>query len=94
MNDRIKQLQEEINAEKRKIDNCQHEFGDAYNNPETVRESYGYRTVAQGSDIWAEPEGYRDVIKPRWTRKCSKCGLEQHTNKKKPIITDYTPDFD
>jgi hypothetical protein len=93
MNEKIRQLQEEIEREKRKLSNCQHNFGEAFYNPETVRESYGERTVARGSDIWYEPIGYHDVKKDRWTRVCNTCGKEEHTNKQKPVITNYTPDF-
>jgi len=93
MNDRIRQLQEQIEFEKRQIQNCKHEFGDAYSNPEIVSEPTGFRTVVQGSDIWSEATDYRDVQKPRWTRKCKKCGFEQHTKTTKPVIKEYVPDF-
>ena len=56
MNDNIKRLQEQIEAEKRKISNCKHDFDKAFYNAETVREPYGYRMVGQGSDVWL----YRD----------------------------------
>jgi len=93
MNDRIRKLQEEIDAEQRKISRCSHNFCDPYYNPETVREPYGFKLVGQGSDVWHEPEGYHDVKKDRWTRVCKTCGKEEHTNKRKPVITNYTPDF-
>ena len=93
MNDNIKRLQEQIEAEKRKISNCKHEFDKAFYNAETVREPYGYRMVGQGSDVWHEPEGYRDVKKDRWTRKCKVCGFEQHTHIQKAIVSGYEPSF-
>lgn len=74
--------------------NCQHVFDKSFYNPFTTKEPYGYRTVGMGSDVWTEPEGYRDVEKPRWTRTCKKCGFEQHTDKKKSIIIKEEPDFD
>ncbi len=94
MNDKIKSLQQQIEAEQRKIDNCKHNFGEAFYDAETVLEPYGYKMVGQGSDVWHEPQGYREVKKDRWTRKCKTCGFEQHTYTKKPVITDYKPDFD
>lgn len=94
MNDRIRELQEQIAREKDMITNCSHDYGEPFSNPEKVREPYGIKTVGRGSDIWSEPEGYRDVEKPRWTRICRKCGNEQHTTKQKPIVSDYKPDFD
>ncbi len=93
MNVKIKQLQKEIKAEEEKIRMCQHEYGKGYYNPETIKEGYGMKTVAHGSDVWSEFEGYHDVEKPRWTRKCSKCGGEQHTYNQKPIVTGQEPDF-
>lgn len=93
MNDKIRSLQQQIEDEKRKINNCQHYFAKPFYNPETVKEPYGYKMVTQGSDVWGEPEGIREVEKPRWTKKCQFCGYEQHTNKLKPIITGQEPDF-
>lgn len=93
MNDNIKKLQEQIEIEKRKISNCNHDFGKPYYNAEIVREPYGHKMVTQGSDIWYESEGYHDVSKDRWTRKCKFCGFEQHTHSQKPIISGYEPSF-
>lgn len=87
MNDNIKKLQEQIKTEERRIQNCNHDWDKSFYNPETVREPYGYKMVAQGSDIWGEPEGYHDVKKDRWTRKCNVCGVEQHTYKQKQKFT-------
>lgn len=62
-----------------------------YNNPETITEGYGSKLVHQGSDCWCEFEGYHEVEKPRWTRKCTKCG---HTYNTKPVVSSYEPDFE
>ena len=93
MNDKIRDLQRQIEAEKSKVSSCTHQWGEAFSNPEITREPYGSNMVIQGVDIWYEPQGYRDVTKPRWTRKCSKCGKEEHTYKQKPVIQSYKPDF-
>lgn len=93
MSDKIRELQRQIEAENRRISNCRHSWGEAYNNPETTREPYGSVMITQGSDCWYEPQGYEDVTKPRWTRKCSECGKEEHTYKQKPVIESYKPDF-
>ena len=93
MNYNIRRLQEQIEAEKRKISNCNHDFDKPYYNAETVKEAYDYKMVANGSDIWYEPQGYHDVKKDRWTRKCKICGFEQHTYTLKPIITGHEPSF-
>lgn len=93
MNEKIKELQSQIERERQKVKDCNHEYGKPYFNPEKTREPYGYKLVGKGSDVWGEPEGYRDVEKPRWTRKCSKCGHEQHTYNEKPIVSGHEPDF-
>jgi len=93
MNDKIKELQKQIEAEQRKIANCKHEWGEVFSNPEIVKEGYGSVQDGAGSDPHWSYEGYRDVEKPRWTRKCNLCGTEEHTCKQKPIIKGLEPDF-
>jgi hypothetical protein len=91
--DKIRDLQRQIEEEQRKIANCKHIWGKTFYNPETVREGYGLHYVGCGSDPYMEYTGYHDVEKPRWTRKCSECGEEEHTNKQKPIVVGNEPDF-
>ena len=93
MNDKINKLLAEIEVEKRKIANCKHVFTDAFYDPETVREPHGYKMEAHGSDISYQPEGYHDVKKDRWARKCTICGLIQHTYQTEPIIKEHKPKF-
>jgi hypothetical protein len=40
MNDKIKSLQREIEREEQKMRNCNHSFGDSFENYETQREEY------------------------------------------------------
>lgn len=93
MNDKIRQLQEEIAREQEKIRKCPHKWGKAFYNPEIVKEGYGLHYVGHGSDPYPEYTGYHDVEKPRWTRKCSECGTEEHTYTQKPVVVGYEPDF-
>ncbi len=93
MNNKIKDLQEQIKAEERKILNCRHDFKTAFYNPEVVKEGYGSVQDGAGSDPHWSFAGYHDVNKPRWTRECKLCGHEQHTYNQKPIITGQEPDF-
>lgn len=93
MNEKIKRLKEEIEAEQQKILNCKHEFSAAFYNPETVKEGYGLVQDGAGSDPHWSYAGYRNVQKDRWTRECIFCGFEEHTNKQKPIISGYEPEF-
>ena len=93
MNDKIKELQAQIEAEKNKIANCKHEFGKPFTENYTVKEGYGSKMIVQGSDIWYEHEGYRDVTKTRYGRKCINCGFTEYTEKTKPVISNYEPDF-
>jgi len=93
MNDKIKKLREEIEREELKIKNCKHDFNEPFYNPETKLEPYGFKTVGHGSDVYTEEEGYREVKKDRWTRKCKICGYEQHTDNQEPVISAYRPKF-
>lgn len=93
MNERIKQLQAEIQAEERKITQCRHDFCKSKYDPETVKEGYGSVQDGAGSDPHWSYEGYRDVKKDRWSRKCSICGHVEYTYKQKPIIQGYEPTF-
>lgn len=93
MNDKIKQLQAQIALEQQKMAGCQHEFQKPCYDPETVREPYGYQMIAQGSDVYYEPQGYQDKKVDRWTRTCCHCGFQQHTKELQPIIKGHEPKF-
>lgn len=93
MNNKMRELQRLIEIEKEKMNLCKHSFGPAFYTPYTEKEPYGFKTVGKGSDVWTEPEGYRDVTKERWTRACTICGFEQHTTEQEPIITGHKPKF-
>lgn len=92
MNDKIRELQRKIEQEERRIKNCKHDFEEPFFNPEKTKEPY-FKTVARGSDIGSEIDGYRDVTKDRWTRECNICGYRQHTYKLEPIIKGQRPSF-
>lgn len=72
-------------------DRCFHELGEVKYEPEIKKEPYGYRMVTQGSDVWGEPEGYRDVEYKRWSRTCKKCGKVEYTTHQVPV--KYEPVF-
>lgn len=93
MNDKIRNLQKQIETEITKIGNCSHKFGKPFSNPDSKLVPCGTRTVGQGSDVWIEPTGYETVQIPRWTRICTLCGGEEHTNKQKPIVNGHEADF-
>ena len=92
-NDKIKQLQREIDSEKRKMDSCSHNFKDAIYDPETVKEGYGSVQDGAGSDPHWSYAGYRDVQKDRWSRECSICGFKQYTYKQEAVVSKYQPKF-
>lgn len=93
MNDRIKELQREIEAERSRIQNCKHDFGKVIFDPETVMEGYGSVQDGAGSDPHWSYAGYRETKKDRWSRKCKICGSVEYTNKQEPIIKGYEPKF-
>lgn len=92
-NDKIIQLQREIEAEKAKMNSCNHIWGDPFSNPETIQEGYGSVQDGAGSDPHWSYEGYRPKVIPRWTRKCTLCGKEEHTYKTEAVISSYKPRF-
>jgi hypothetical protein len=93
MNDKIKELQRQIETEQHRINSCEHTYGEAFYDPETVQEPTGSHLVQQGSDVWCEADGYRSVQKPRWTRVCTRCGNKQHTYTQRVVSTIKEPDF-
>lgn len=93
MNERIRQLNAEIELERSRISNCIHEFEKPFYDPEKYKKGYGSVQDGAGSDPHWSFAGYTDAEKPRWTRTCKKCGFEEHTYEQKPIIKDYEPYF-
>ena len=93
MNDKIKNLQEQIEVEKQKIDNCDHKFGEPFSNPEIKKEEY-LTGEYENHGVHHHPiTAFRDKTVSRWTKVCELCGREEHTNKQKPVIKGYEPDF-
>ena len=91
-NQKIQDLQRQIGQEQENIRKCNHIFGQSFYNAETYREPT-YDMVAHGSDVGYEITGSTEKTKDRWTRKCTKCGTEQHAYTKKPVVVGYEPDF-
>ena len=91
----IAELERKLAALKEKQRRCQHVFGPTKYNPYDGKEEYltgEYET--QGVHHWPK-SAYRDVKKPRWTRVCTLCDFEEHTEKQRPIPqpTQMEPDF-
>lgn len=86
-----REYESKLSALRREQSNCNHEWGEVKYDPEIKREPYGYRIVTQGSDVWGEPKGYRDVEHKRWSRTCKKCGKVEYT--KEQVATKYEPKF-
>ena len=89
----IKHLQGKISQLQKVIKNCKHNWAKAKYDPETVKEGYGNVMVAHGSDVWSDFEGYRDVDKPRWSRKCNVCGHVEYTYTQEVIKVEKQPKF-
>ncbi len=85
------QLEKELASIDRQIQACNHEYGETLYDPETVKVPYGYNMIKQGSDIWEEPEGYREEKRDRWSQTCKKCGHKRYTTKTIPM--GYKPVF-
>ena len=83
---RIRQLQAEIS-------NCKHDWGVTKEDPEFNKEPCDYKLVGHGSDIWHEPQSYRDVRKDRWSRECKVCGKKEYTYSQEVIEVVKQPKF-
>jgi len=82
--DKIKQLQSEIEKEKRIIKDCKHTWGDTKYDPYTVQEPHFDHYEPHGSD--PEPIfNYYPKDMPRWSRTCKECGHTEYTEKQGPI---------
>lgn len=81
----------ELSALHREQSQCCHEWDKVKYDPEIKKEPYGSKMITQGSDVWYEPEGYRDVAHGRWSRTCKKCGKVEYTAKQRP--TKMEPAF-
>lgn len=89
----IGRLEKELAIAKEKVRTCNHD----YTQPtEAIRKIpvphfVGYRGV--GSD--PEPiYEWSEQIENGWERKCELCGSTQYTNKTKPVVSGYNPDFE
>ena len=91
--DRIEALKREIHLLERQIESCRHDWGEAVYDPEKFREGYGSRLVTQGSDHWIEYEGFRDAIRPRWSRTCKLCGKKEYTYTQETVQIVQKPKF-
>lgn len=70
---------------------CTHEWLAPVSDPEIRHEPSSFRLVTQGSDAWSEPENYREVSVPRWSRTCKKCRKKEYTKEQAPV--KYEPKF-
>ncbi len=100
LQDQLNQLQsqmQQLESQKQQLiraqQNCKHQWSPAVYNPYNAQEEYltgAYET--HGVHMWPLTSS-RLVTKPRWTKTCSECGLEKHTEKQRPSQT-LEPDFD
>lgn len=96
LQDEIKELERKLMELKRQMQLCNHRFDMPRQNTYISKEEYHTGRYEQNVGIHMWPiMAYRDVTKVRWTRKCTLCGLEQHTEKQKAVSPpQLAPDFD
>lgn len=80
-----REYERKLSALRAEQNRCSHEWGEVKYDPEIKKVPYGYKTITQGSDVWGEPEGYRDVEHKRWSRTCKKCGKVEYTTHRVPV---------
>jgi len=89
--ERKEQLERELADINRKIERCDHEYGEIQYDPQIVKVPCGEHMETRGSDVWWAPDSYRDEKKDRWSKTCKKCGHKIYTEKTVP--TGYKPVF-
>lgn len=93
LQNQIKELEQKLEELKKQQRCCLHIFGTPFFNPYDSKEEYltgQYET--QGIHHWPIT-AWKDVKKDRWTRKCTKCGFEEHTESLKTVKVVQAPDF-
>lgn len=92
MNDKIRQLQQQISKEEEAIRRCDHDFKEPVYDPEPYKEPIFSHYDGGGSD--PNPiYNYVDRTKDRWSRECKKCGKFEYTYTQAPVINSYKPKF-
>ena len=89
---KVERITQEIERAKIEIASCRHEFG----KPEpTIKQIHDF-LLSHYAGTGYDPEPiYLFIPKEEsgWTRTCGKCGYSEYSNKTRPIVTDYNPDF-
>jgi len=88
----VKRLERELDAARRKMATCTHEFSEPVPATRDVPEYTYSHLEGHGSD----PEPIYDVTMKKeygWERSCTLCGYTQYTAKTRPIIKGHEPDF-
>ncbi len=74
---------------------CQHDWGPVAYTPYSGTESYHTGRYETHGVHFDPVMARREVMKPRWTRTCRKCGLPQHTERQREVAQpkQYEADF-
>ena len=94
LQNRIYELEQQLKNLKVEQGRCAHTFADPFFNPYDSKEEYftGQYDETQGIHHWPIT-AWKDVRKNRWTRRCTKCGFEEHTESLKTVKVVQAPDF-
>jgi hypothetical protein len=91
--EKVERMTNELDAMKRKMLTCKHEFGKpVVTIKEVITDAIFDHYEPHGSD----PEPIYRYIKGKeygWTKTCDICGYQEYTAKTKPIVKGYEPDF-
>jgi hypothetical protein len=89
LQNRINELEQQLKNLKTGQRNCGHVFGEPYDSKEEYLTGQ-YET--HGIHHWPIT-AWKDVRKNRWTRRCTKCGFDEHTEILKTVKVEQAPDF-
>jgi TolA-binding protein len=84
--DKMNDLQSQINQLKISIKNCKHDWSEAKYDGEIEKvqdDRMGYE--GHGADRWPV-YSFHDEEKARWSRKCKICGHKEYTYKQETVI--------
>lgn len=91
--ERINDLKRQLQSAEAEQKNCQHDWGNSFYNAETYKKEVPTGEYEKnGSHFWAKTK-FVDDQKDRWSRKCKKCGLTQHTYKQETVKVIQQPKF-
>ena len=92
LTEKVSRLAKEMRDAQQQISACQNEYGVPVRASRQRLESVFDHYEPHGSD--PEPIfNHYTITETGWERTCRHCGYTEYTNKLKPVVKEYEPDF-